>query len=283
MKATFISKRVVAAVGVAVASVVAVASGSPPGTNIVVCAPGSPGSTDDARAAMNEFAAAASANSGVPLTAVYEPSDAGGVARLANAGIGLVSLPFYLEHRTELGLHARLGVVEKGRPALDRWVLVAQKGRVKTADALSGFTIASNAAFAPKFVRGVIASSLGPLPANAKMEQTRAVISALRRAADGEAVAVLLDGAQSDALATLPFGAKLEPIARSPAMPVAVIATIDTRMSDSVWRGIERAFVGMAADKAAATVLDTIQIARFVPIDGDALLAADKLYASAAR
>ncbi len=282
MKAAFISRCIVAAAGVAAAGPGSVASAAPE-TNIVVCAPGSPGSTDDARAAMDEFAAAATAKSGVPLTAVYEPSDAGGVARLADAGIGLVSLPFYLEHRTELGLHARLGVVEKGRPVLDRWVLVAEKGRVKTAEGLAGFTIASNAAFAPKFVRGVIEASLGALPANVKLEQTRAVISALRRAANGEPVAVLLDGSQSDALATLPFAAKLEAIARSPAMPVAVVATVDARISDSRWRKIEHALVGMAADKAAATALDSIQIARFGPVDGAALTAADQLYASASR
>ena len=106
-------------------------AGAQPARTIVVTSPGSPGSTDDAQPRMDSFAGAVSARAHTQLGAVYEPSDAAGARRLAESGIGMVSLPFFLAHEQELGLRPRLQVVAKGRPALETWALVAQKGRVE--------------------------------------------------------------------------------------------------------------------------------------------------------
>src|SRR5882757_6705211 len=97
---------------------------APAAQTFVVCSPGSPGSTDEAQPRMDAFAAALSGKAAMPITVVYDPSDDGGVTRLTTAGLGLVSLPFFLQHEQALGLHPRLQVVAKGRPALDRWALV---------------------------------------------------------------------------------------------------------------------------------------------------------------
>jgi hypothetical protein len=215
---------------------------------------------------MDAFAAAISAKAGLPLAAVYDPSEEGGVNRLRESGLGIVSLPLFLKHEKELGLHARLVVVQKGRPALERWTLVVGKG-VKS---LAGFTVASNAAYAPEFVRGVVA-----LPHDVKLLQSTAVLSSLRRAADGDKVAVVLDGSQAVALGTLPFAAKLEVVKQSPELPAGVVVTIDARVPDKAWAPIGAALVGLAPG-----TLDYIQIARFVPMDDKALAAARQAYAS---
>ena len=259
-----------------------VAHAADPKLTIVVCSPGSPGSTEDAKAAMDAFASAVSAKAGVPLAVIYDPSEDAGAGRLKESGIGIVSLPFFLKHEKDLALHARLEVVQKGRPALDRWALAAQKGRVKRADALAGFTITSNAAFAPGFVRGAVAAELGAVPANVQLMQSTAVLSALRRAADGEASAVLLDGPQTAALASLPFAAKLEVVARSPEMPVALVVTIDARVPDKTWSGLAGAFLGLASDPNAATALDGVHISKFGPVEDKPLAAARQLYATGA-
>jgi len=250
---------------------------------LVVCSPGSPGTTDEAQPRMNAFAAAVSARAGTPLAARYEPSEDGGARRLAASGLGLVSLPLFLAHEHELGLTARLQVVGKGRPALERWALVAPRGRIKAPDGLAGFTIVSPVAFAPAFIRGVVLGGFGKLPANAKLVQSTAVLSSLRRAASGEAVAVVLDGAQEAAMASLPFAGKLEVVTRSPAVPAAVIATIDARVPAAAWRGIERALLGLASDPAGAAALDAIEVARFAPLDEAALDRARKAFADGSR
>jgi hypothetical protein len=238
---------------------------------LVVTSPGSPGTTGEAQPRMDAFAKALSARARTPIAAVYDPSDAGGVKRIESAAIAIVSLPFFLEHEKQLGLHARLQLVQKGRPALERWALVAQKGRIKSAAGLAGFTIVSNAAYAPGFVR-VATAGLGRLPANIKLEQSTAVLTALRKAAAGQPIAVLLDGTQEAALSSLPFAVQLEVITRSPAMPAGLVVTIDSRLQN--WSAIEKALVNLRSDPAGAAALDGIQLERFAPLDDHALATA---------
>jgi hypothetical protein len=268
-------------VAVAVLLGEAAAHAAPAKQLIVVASPGSPGTTDEAQPAMDAFAAAVSAKAGVPLAVVYDPSENGGVARLEEAGIGIVSLPFFLAHEKELGLHARLVAVQKGRPALEHWSLVAQKGRVKGPGSLAGFTIVSNAAFAPRFVRGPALGGFGAIPANAKLVQSVAVLSALRRAANGDAVAVLLDGPQQAALASLPFASKLAVVAQSPALPAGLVVTVGDRVPAKEWSGIEAALLGLASDRAGSAGLAAFQMDRFAPLDDKALGVARKAYAGA--
>jgi len=228
---------------------------------------------------MDAFAAAVGAKAGGGgLAAVYEPTDAGGVKKFESAAIGIVSLPFFLAHEKELGLHARLEAVQKGRPALEHWTLVAQKGRVTKAEGLAGFTIVSSSGFAPDFVRGAIAQ-LGAVPANVKITQSAAVLSALRRAAKGEAVAVLLDGSQAGSLGSLPFASQLETVTTSPAWPAGLVVTIDSKISAKAWTPIQNALLGLGADRAGAAALEGLQMEKFVPVDEAALASARKSFA----
>jgi hypothetical protein len=226
---------------------------------------------------MDAFAAVLGSKSGGAISAVYDPSESGGVKRLESAGMGIVSLPFFLQHEKELGLHARLQVVQKGRPALEKWTLVAQKGRVKGVEGLAGFTIVSNAGFAPGFVKGAI----GEVPASAKIVKSSQVLSSLRKAANGEQVAVLLDGPSAASLASLPFADKLEVVATSGAWPAGVVVTVDSRMPAKTWAPIQSALTGLAGDHAGAAALDGLQMERFAPLDESALASARKAYGRA--
>jgi len=260
---------------------------SPPERSfLVVCAPGSPGTTAEAQPTMDAFAAALAAKAGLPATslgAVYHEEEASGVARLRakDAALALVSLPFYLKHERELALRARLQAVPKGRSETERWALVARKGRVASSAALEGFTIASTAGFAPAFVRGPALGSWGRLPAGVRIVQSGAVLSALRRAAAGEPVAVLLDGAQEAALGSLPFASELEVVTRSPPLPGGVVAVVDARLSPRSWGALETALQRLPSDSAGAAALDAIQMTRFTELDAQALSRARKAYAEA--
>lgn len=276
------SSRVALAVVVAAAAAAARAAPAGSAQVMVVCSPGAPGTTQEAQATMDAFAGALSAKAGTQIAAVYDPSDAGGTKRLQDAALGLVSLPFFLAHEKQLDLHARLVAVAKGRPALDRWVLVAGAGRVTGAKSLEGFTIVSAAAFAPGFVRGDVLGELGSLPASTKVVQSAAVLSALRRAANGDPVVVVLDGPGEDALASLSFASKLQVVARSPAMPAGLVVTVGDRVPAKTGNAIETALLGFGSDKQAAAVLASIRMTGFVAVDGKALDAARKAYAAAA-
>jgi hypothetical protein len=271
--------RTIIAIAVAVGAVAVSVHAAGDEQTLVVCSPGSPGSTEEAQPRMDALGAVLSSKSGSTVTAVYDPSDSGGAKRLASAGIGIVSLPFFLQHEKELGLHARLQVVQKGRPALEKWTLVAQKGTVKGVEGLGGYTVMSNAGFAPGFVKAAI----GELPASAKIVKSTQVLSGLRKAANGEQVAVLLDGPSAASLASLPFADKLEVVTTSGAWPAGIVATIDARISNAKWAPIQAALTGLASDHAGATALDGLQMERFAPLDDAALAAARKAFAKGAQ
>ena len=258
-------------------------AGAPAEHTLVVCSPGSPGTSDEARARMNAFAAAVSARGGTRIAAIYEPAEDACVERLGSAALGLVSLPFFLAHEHELGLVPRLQVVAAGRPALDRWALVGPRGRISGPGALAGYTIVSSAAYAPAFIRGVVVGGSGALPADVKLEQSTAVLSALRRAASGESVAVVLDGTQLAQLGSLPFASRLQVIAQSPPVPAGLVVTVDARIPARAWSGLERALVELSADRAAAPVLGAVEVARFEPVDAAALAQARRAFAGAQR
>lgn len=249
----------------------------------MVCSPGSPGTSDDARARMDAFAAAASTRGGGRIAAIYEPAEDACVERLGSAALGLVALPFFLAHERELGLVPRLQVVAAGRPALEHWALVGPRGRISRPGALAGYTIVSSAAYAPAFIRGVVVGGFGAIPADVKLEQSTAVLSALRRAASGEPVAVVLDGTQLAQLGSLPFASRLQVIAQSPAMPAGLVVTVDARVPAGTWSGIERALIGLSSDRAATPVLGAIEVARFEPVDSGALAQARRAFAGAQR
>ena len=249
-----------------------------PGRHVlVVCAPGSPGTTAEAQPTMDAFAAALAAKAGLPpsaLGAVYDEAEDSGVARLRakDAAMALVSLPFYLKHEQDLALRARLQVVPKGRGETERWALVAKKGRVASPASLDGFTVASIAGFAPAFVRGPALASWGPLPASVRIVQSGAVLSGLRRAASGEPLALLL-----------PFASELEVVTRSPPLPAGVVAAVDARLPPRSWRAIEASLQTLPKDPAGAAALDAIQVTRFTSLDETALAGARKAYAEATR
>jgi ABC-type phosphate/phosphonate transport system substrate-binding protein len=255
---------------------------------LVVCAPGSPGTTQEAQPAMDAFAKALAARATLPagsLAATYAATEDAGVARLRekDAALALVSLPFFLRHEKALRLEARLSPVLQGGEASERWSLVARKGAVVGPASLDGFTILSSAGFAPEFVRGTALGAWGKLPAGAKVSQSTAVLSALRRAAAGEPVAVLLDGAQSAALRTLPTAKDLEVVVQSPPLPAGILATVAGRVPPARWAKLAPAFRELPSDPTGAEALAGIRMARFVPLDEAALAQARQRAAEAAR
>ncbi len=271
---------------VTLAAVALLRVGASAAPTIVFCSPGAPGTTAEAQPTMDAFAAAVAARAALPrMAAVYEDAEDAGVARLRekDAALAVVSLPFFLKHERELALRARLQPVPKGREATERWTLVARKGAVRSAAALDGYTVVSSAGFAPAFVRGPAVGTWGPLPASVRVQTSTAVLSALRRAAAGEKIAVLLDGAQGAAVSSLPFAAELDVLTRSVPLPAGIVAAIDAHVPPQSLAALETALAALPREPSGVAALDAIQTARFVPLDEKALAAARKAYDEGSR
>jgi len=262
-------------------------TGSAAPKEFVVCAPGYPGDTASAQPTMDLFAKVASDSAAWPagsLHAVYFETAEGGLQALAreDAVLALVSLPFLLQHEKELALQPRLQVAEDSG-ALAAWSLAARRGRVPSSAALDGFEITGVAGYAPEFIRGPVLGAFGPLPPTARVTSTANVLSALRRAASGALIAVVLDDAQAKALETLPFAADLEIVARSAPMPRTLLCTVGGRLqpwrSEAMVHGLEK----LHTDPERAEILRTMRMTRFEPVDTVALDAARRLFALARR
>jgi len=248
----------------------------------VACAPGYPGTTAEAQPAMDAFTAAVASGAGLAPGAIagaYLPGEQDGLARLEqpDAAVALVPLPFLVKHGRALKLTPRLQAVTEGAAGpTEVWSLVAKKGRVSTPAALAGFTLSSTAGYAPAFVEGALAG-WGKLPAGVKIVASSQVLSALRRAVSGEDVAVLLDGAQAAALATLPFAGDLEVVARSAPLPSGIVATVGTRLPAARWQPLEKALLGLPSTPQGPAALAGIRLARLAALDEAARAALKRL------
>jgi hypothetical protein len=237
---------------------------------LVFCAPGYPGGAGDAQPLVDQFATAAAAASGWPagtLAAVYDPTEEGGLAKLkqADAVVAFVPYPFYVVHAAELHLKplVQADVADVGPE--QRWTLVAKSGRVTGPESTAGFKLLSVAGYAPDFVRHSALKGWA-LPADVKIEATGQVLSALRRAAAGEAVAVLLDQTQAAALPTLPFAAELKAVTQSPPLPVAIVAVVGSRVTADRARTLQSGLLKMGHGVGGADSLAPLRLRGFVEL-----------------
>jgi hypothetical protein len=207
------------------------------------------------------------------MAAVYEETEAGCLRQLAekDAAVLLATLPFSLAHERELRLVPRLSVKPQGGEVLQRWTLVTGKDHPAS---LEGYTVQSSAGDSKRFVHAVAPK----LPAQVEIQPVGTVLSGLRRAANGEKVAVLLDGAQAAAMGGLPFAASLAPVDTSPPLPVAVVATVGKRLEERRWKELQAALMRLAEDRAAREALDGVRLSGFVPLDEKALATARAAY-----
>lgn len=261
---------------------------APKPVTLVICAPGYPGTTKEAQPSMDLLASAVSKAAGWPaarIAAEYFETEDAGMTRLKapTPSLAMVPLPFFLAHESDLKLTARAQAVEKdGAPSVT-WTLYAKKGRVTSASSLSGFTLVSLAAYAPDFVRHVALSKWGKLPANLNFAATGQILSALRKAANGEPVAVLLDPGQAASIKTLPFATDLEVVTVSAPVPGIVVCTVGNTTPSSDVSRLVAALLKLHQKREGASALDSVRLARFVPLDAKRLAAARASYAAGAN
>jgi len=237
-------------------------------TTLVVCAPGFPGSTAEAQPAMDALAQAIASSAHLPegsMAAVYDETAEGCLRRLPpkDVAVLLASLPFYLEHEQDLRLAPRLMVVPQDGKPLQKWMLVTGRDRPAS---LAGYTVHASVT-SRRFVHAVAPS----LPSDVNIVASTTLLSSLRRAANGEKLAVLLNDAQFAAVGKLPLAASLAAVESSPPLPFAVIAIVDERIDERRWKTLGAALTAMSGEPSAREVLEGVRTSGFVPLDSKAM------------
>lgn len=259
---------------VAVALCLAAAGSSQPHHHLVAAAPGYPGDAEQAQPTMDAFAAmlaeAAGWDAGA-LSAEYRQREADGVAAIRErATLALVPLPLFLEHGGALDLEPLVQAVPRNGEG-EIWSLVAPAGRISAPSDLAGWELFGIPAYAPAVVRGPILGHWGKLPEDVQLVFTGRILAAVRRALAGEPVAVLLDGAQTKALASLPGSESLEIVTRSRPLPSAVVAAVGDRVSADDAAALRKGLLEVHAAERFGEVLDTLRLQRFEPVDRELL------------
>ena len=236
---------------------------------LVFCAPGYPGGAGDAQPYVDQFAKMTAASAGWnagSLAAIYDPTEQGGRVKLGSPEAVLTFVPFavYVQHAADLHLTPLAQADEAGVGTQERWTLVGKAGGASGAQSMAGYTLLSVAGYAPEFVRHS-ALSAWPLPSDVKIEATGQILSALRRAANGEHVVVLLDSTQAAALPTLPFAAQLKTLVQSAPLPVALVAVVGSRLPAPRAKAIQSALLKMSSIEADADTLASLRLKGFVP------------------
>jgi hypothetical protein len=236
---------------------------------LVFCAPGYPGSSADAQPLVGEFATTLAAAAGWPagsLTAVYDASDKSDLTRLAapEAALAFVPYPFYVQHGAQLHMVPLVQADVAPAGLQQRWTLVLQKGHAPPPAGLAGLTVISTAGYAPDFVRDALHHPPA-LAADTTITATGQVLSALRRAANGDPVAVLLDQEQADALASLPFAANLATFGTSAPVPVALIVVVEGRLPQARAHELSQALLHLSGTAQGAATLNRLKLNGFAP------------------
>lgn len=236
-------------------------------STLVFCAPGYPGGASDAQPFVDQFAAAAVKAAGWQgsLAAIYDPTDEGSLAKLANpdAVLAFVPYPFFVEHGAKLHLTPLAQADVEGTGTQQRWSLVAKAGKVTGAASLAGYTILSVAGYAPDFVRHSALQSW-TLPADVKIQSTGQILSALRKVAAGDPLVALLDQSQAAALTTLPFGSDLKTVTQSAPLPVALIVIVDSRVPAPRAKTFQAGLLKLGHGGEASDVLKNLRLQGFV-------------------
>ncbi|HET8947995.1 MAG TPA: PhnD/SsuA/transferrin family substrate-binding protein [Candidatus Polarisedimenticolia bacterium] len=243
--------------------------------SLVFCSPGSPGDTAQAGPTMEQLARALEKTGGLPagsVSAAYYESEATGVAALRATGtlLAAVPIPFFVAHEKDLGLDPRLSIVAaSGEP--ERFALVAHMGSVTTPADLAGWEIAGTPGYAEGFVRRAFVKGFGALPDGARVTFNAAPLQALRRAATGDKLAVVLDAAATASLGSLPFGADLAVVARSEPLPAGLVCTLNKSSGGKAGAAILKGLERLPKSAEGQEALAAIRVQRFDPIDAAAV------------
>ena len=242
---------------------------------LVACAPGYPGNTEQAQPTMDDLAEAL----GNGIGAIYHHELDAGLARLAqdDAAIALVPLPFYLRYRKELELRP-LAEAHPTSGSTEVWSLVAGRGALSDAASLAGWEVTGMPGYAPAFVRDVALTDWGRIPDGATISFTARAVSALRKAAAGEKLAVLLDAAQTEALPALPFAEELEVVASSQPLPTSLVCAVGRRLTAEDAAKLVPALLGLGESESGRELLAALRMTSFAKLNQAAIERAERAF-----
>jgi ABC-type phosphate/phosphonate transport system substrate-binding protein len=227
--------------------------------SLLICAPGGPGSTEDARSRLAGFFAGFKKLTGVEVTGEYHTSQEACDRYFAQSKPKLAVFTYrnFMERSTELSLLPVLQIVRKGQ-GQNRWYLVAKSGT--TLDGLKGQAVMTPHLGDATFLSRVAFGGRIDVEKDFKTQGVASALKAIKALAKGEVAGILLNESEYNSLAGLPLAKDFAAVLTSepqPAVPLVVVGG-DTALADK----LRQALPGLCqADANACGPLDLESVA----------------------
>lgn len=192
---------------------------------LLVCAPGGPGSTADAKERLDAFFRAFEAKTGMPIQGEYHTTQAGCDAFAAASKPTLAIFPYshYFARRAADKLLPVAQVIRKGQ-GQNRYFLVAKKGA--TLESLAGKKLMSSHLADAEFLSKAAFDSKVDLRAGFEGQEVSTAIKAIKALARDKADVILLDENEHTSLADLALSADFAIVAESEPLPGAPLVVV---------------------------------------------------------
>ena len=249
---------------------------------VVVCYPGGPVSEDDANKAMTAMLGVVEKVGGWPAQSFSSAfsSDVEGCKSLLkqkNPTFAITSLGIFLDQRQSLHLEPVVQPKMRGS-STEQFHLVAIKGRFNSLEEIKGKQVGGTVFEEAEFIRRIVfAGQLNP-EKDFALKPSKQAIRALRSLDKGELDAVLLNGQQFAALASLPLTHEFVSVFTSTPIPLmGLVANKETSTPEERNR-FAKALSDMCNEAEGKKLCDLFAIDAFVPASQSAIQPAITLW-----
>ena len=255
--------------------------GDPEPVSIVICHPGSPGTTKQAEKTMSAFAGHLQEIADLPegsVSCVFFPEAEPALEfiRKEKPKVGIFSLSFYLRYREDLHLSPVLQVVRQDK-GTQTFHLLVKKDRYPDLESLEGKRLVSNHIFDPAFLDRVVLG--GKREDFVQAEETRKPLRVIRKVARGEEDSILVDGKQWETLRKMAgLGDRLVEVHRSRELPTEPVVTIGAGSDRPEIARVTEAMKKMADTILGKQLCRDLQMNHFRDPDKKAFAEVEKLY-----
>ncbi len=242
---------------------------------VVVCYPGGPVSEEDANKAMSAMLGVVEKVGGWPAQSFSSAfsSDVEGCKSLLkqkNPTFAITSLGIFLDQRQSLHLEPVVQPKMRGS-STEQFHLVAIKGRFNALEEIKGKQVGGTVFEEAEFIRRIVfAGKLDP-EKDFALKPSKQAIRALRSLDKGELDAVLVNGQQFAALASLPLTHELDSVFTSAPIPLmGLVANKETSTPEERNR-FAKALSDMCTDAEGKKLCELFAIDAFVPASPNAI------------
>ena len=237
--------------------------------NILICYPGGSVRAKDAKPAMDSMIGVIESIGGwskgtITTHFTAKINQCRKLLQEKNPEFAILSLGLYLENYKKHNL-APLTQPKIDNSTTDTYRLLIRKGTFKSLEDLKGKTISGQLLSELEFLKRIIFKSKIDPETFFTLKPTRRALRALRNLSKGKIDAVIVNQQQFNALSSLPFADKLEPVFTSEELPQMGVVVNQKKTSEDDRQRLSKALSSMCTHDQGKKLCELFGIDAFIP------------------